>query len=262
MDPRGFREDLGPRAFLQLVSGSLALLWANLWGFAQIELAIAALACMFEPLEPHMDAASTSFPLGGAGWLYWLLSLLLAGTARVVRTAATVTAVERKAVSVVGAVRRAWKARWPLLLLTAVYTLPAVSLVELGRVSWWVLLLSMPFIGVLGFMLVLRRLCFPALFAETLSAREALERGRRLLNDAEERLVIPGAIVLLCMWAAFHAVPPKNERLFAWLGILGSGVLSPIEAAFLTLLYYDQRLRREGLASSPAPIQLPTSPIP
>ncbi|MHB8421093.1 MAG: hypothetical protein ACYDCL_23740 [Myxococcales bacterium] len=265
MDLRGLREDLGPRAFFQLLGGSLALLWANVWGFAQIELAIAALGFVLRiSLEPHVDPMSASFPFAGAGWLYWGLSMLLMALARVVRVAAAVTAAEGTPVSAAGALRRVWVARRPLLLLCGLYELPGLFLIEMGRVGWWVMALSTLLMGIASFLLLLRCLCFPALFAEALSASEALRRGRRLLDDAEERLLIPGLVVLVCMWAAVRAVPvavlTNHERLFDGLGILGGAVVYPIGAAFLTLLYYDQRLRREGLGSSPAPA--PTAPMP
>jgi hypothetical protein len=158
--------------------------------------------------------------------------------------------------------------------------------IVVGMASIAFVLLLIP-VGIYTVLMSLRyALALPACVVESLKARPALRRAIDLSKQARGRIFVLGllvavikiGLVLLTQFFVFvaafkHPGQPPGPGISALSQIVGfftNTFLGPIYATGITLLYYDQRVRKEGFdiewmmqaAGLTPPVALPPPEIP
>jgi len=244
------RYELKPRSTVELIDGAFKLVRDNLWGFVEIEAPLALLALIQLLLYggPHHTRAVSLLSPAASDALSRIFMALATGLDRFLLPVATVAAFEGTTVSLEASLRRSWKVRWPLIALTLLlsYSLLFSGSLFSIKPKWLATLLLVPMLG-FTYLLIRWSLSFAALFAEP---RGALRRSASLLDGAFGRIFWPTLVSLLAYFLGwitvhklFHATPVAEALCTA----ATYSFFGPIQTAFVTLLYFDQRIRREGL---------------
>ena len=179
---------------------------------------------------------------------------------------------------------QAWSAAWPFLALFIPFIIVTVLKFALPGVGGVLFALFVIF-GILGAAVygtiayIRNSLAIPAKVVEGMTVRKAMRRSKDLANGAKGRIFVLGLIVWALMLVAgilqapFAMMPlmfPGKSHYISEMTVLlimfiARSAVTPVASIGLTLIYFDQRVRREAfdlevLLGPEQPSALPASP--